>query len=244
MYGTLSKIVIAGDVDQEKAYLLHAHLASLLDGIDPGHVDGETFAEVTRAFSDALRDVGLLDISGVSTGNPMRAEILWNAFSRAVAATADKPHPRSGVPIALADTRDPNADYRSTRLVTLSQIEWQDAAVRAGARASGRTHLASVRPPDIARQASRRDRMPKSSNAFPKDLASLARKAAFSKAVRRRSSGSRPLMGIWRTSWRGRTPMASSKPRSTSSGISSVSGWRMATRTVRWQPSISRAPRA
>ena len=148
-----------GPMDEEKSALLLAHFASLLDGVTAGHVDRHAFLFLADSLQHELTTLGLLNGAGRSTGVPLRAEVLWNAFVSAVGDTATAPHPTTGKPFAFADTRLPDPDYCDHNFITISQLEYQVKAVQTGAAALGKTHLEHVSRHDIARQAGRRAKL-------------------------------------------------------------------------------------
>jgi len=151
----LANFQISDDIDEEKSYLLHAHVACLLDGRDLGHIDDDAY----RAFLDPIRDnlssAGLIDSDELPTGALIRAEIMWNLFCDAVQQAADTMHP-CGRPVALADTRDSSADYCRRDLVTIGPLEYQSGLAARGAMDLGRRHLMKLSKADILRKSGNR----------------------------------------------------------------------------------------
>jgi hypothetical protein len=159
VYAKLLAITVLDDMDEEKGWLLQAHLGSLLEGIISGHLDREAFEIFTSRFELELTNRGLLDADGNLNGVSARAELIWNCFVRSAINAAAEPHPVAGTPLALSDTRYPDRDYCNTDLITVSQIEFQDDVVRLGAQLLGKDHLERVTRHDIARQAKNRARL-------------------------------------------------------------------------------------
>lgn len=155
MLAALANYKIVDDVDEEKSYLLHAHVACLLDGRDLGHIDDDAY----RAFLDPMREnlssVGLIDANELPTGVLIRAEVMWNLFCDAVQRAADTMHP-CGRPVALADTRDSSTDYCRRDLVTIGPLEYQAGLAARGAADLGRRHLTKLSTADILRKSGNR----------------------------------------------------------------------------------------
>lgn len=120
MYRQLTAIEIVDDDDREMACLLLAHLASLLDGVEPGHIDALAFEALTAGFRAELVGQRFLDARGIATGAPLRAAPLWNCFRHAVSTVAEQAHSGTGNPYALSDTRDPDPDHEGHRTGVIS----------------------------------------------------------------------------------------------------------------------------
>jgi hypothetical protein len=138
--------------DQEDALLLTAHLASLLDGLEAGHIDGFSFDEFKKQLRVIFEASGLIDSTGSPTGTRLRAEVLWGLLRDAMTITADCAHPK-GRRISLSDTRASNADFCGRELLTVGAIEYQGEMVRRGAASLGLSKLKKVTRPEIARKA-------------------------------------------------------------------------------------------
>lgn len=136
MFAQLAKLEISrtDPDDLPSSYLLQAHLASLLDGVEAGHIASDTAKLFRRKFAAELRRVGYIGPGLKLTGVPLQAQVVWNAFLDAVRLTGEARHTKLKRPHKLADSRKPTSGYASTELVTLGELSWHAALVQLGVK--------------------------------------------------------------------------------------------------------------
>jgi hypothetical protein len=113
--------------------LVQAHLASLLDAVQLGHVDAEAASAVRDCLESELQGRGFLDASTIATGSPFTPRDAWAALGAAIITAGDVINAATGRAHKLSDTRTPTAVYEDSIFVTLGPLHYHIDLIRAGA---------------------------------------------------------------------------------------------------------------
>lgn len=78
-------------VDEQGHFaMLHAHLASWLDGLALGHISPEASVAMRDEFRSRLQLLGCLDLAGRPTGVTCSASAIWDEFGEAMSVVGSQ----------------------------------------------------------------------------------------------------------------------------------------------------------
>jgi hypothetical protein len=148
VFSQLADVVGTGPIGREKWFLLKAHLACLLDGIQLAHISMESARRFRDVFADRLVSLGFLDASLQRTSVPLDAGVAWNEFGQTAASVGNESS-GSGLPHKLSDLRAAEITYRAVATVTLAELHYYAGLIREGAGDLGLSSVDNIQEIDF-----------------------------------------------------------------------------------------------
>lgn len=148
MFSGLASLVAKGMIAREEQFLLKAHLACLVDGIELGHIRPESAKRFREVFGDKLKALGFLDESLSRTPLPLEASAVWREFAQ-TATIVGQEVASIGLPHKLADSREAGTSYGTSSIVTIAPLHYHHGLIREGAVRLGLDAIAHIQEYDI-----------------------------------------------------------------------------------------------
>ncbi len=136
-------------IAREERFVLKAHLACLLDGVDQGHISLASASRFRDVLAVRLRTRGFLDEGLKPTAKPLTAAAIWKQFAQAAKQVGNELD-STKVPHKLSDLRQPGPVFGKTPTITVAELKYQDALIREGAADLRLPTLARIRRNNIA----------------------------------------------------------------------------------------------